>query len=130
MLRRAIQEIPMRIAGLVLGIVISAAACASKGTAAADQSPTASTTRSRANVITAQEINESRAPTLADLVRQARPGWPTNVTIFVNNDAFGGYEQLRNLSLDRTAEVRYLTKSEAQFKWGSRFQDVIQVITK
>ena len=120
----------MRIAALALGIVMAATACASTGTAAADQSPTASTTRSRANVITLQEINESRAPTLADLIRQTRPGWPTNVAIFLNNDPFGDYSQLRNLSLTRTAEVRYLTASEAQMRWGSRFQAVIQVITR
>ena len=120
----------MRIAALALGIVMSAAACASSGTAASEQSATASTTRSRTNVITQQEINESKAPSLADLIRQTRPGWPTNVTIFLNNDAYGNYDQLRNLSVNRTKEIRYLTKSEAQMKWGSRFADVIQVLTK
>jgi hypothetical protein len=52
------------------------------------------------------------------------------VTVFLNNDPYGDYTQLRNLSVNRTTEIRYLTKSEAQMKWGSRFQDVIQVITK
>lgn len=121
----------MRIAALALGLVITAGACASSGTAAGNQAATASTTASRTNVITTQEIRESKAPTLADLVRQSRPGWPTAVTIFVNNDAFGAYDSLRNLALSTTNEVRYLSKSEAQFKWGARVQtEVIQVITR
>jgi hypothetical protein len=120
----------MRLAALALGLVFAAGACATSGTAAGDQSATATSTRPRANVITIQEIRESAAPTLADLVRQSRPSWPTEVTIFLNNDPMGSYEQLRNLSLSNTAEVRYLTRSEAQMKWGSRFQAVIQVITR
>ena len=120
----------MRIAVLALGLVIAAGACASSGTAASDQSATGATTARRSNVITSQEIRESSAPSLADLVRQLRPGWPTNVTVFVNNDPLGDYNQLRTLSLNTTAEIRYLSRSEAQIKWGSRFQEVIQVITR
>ena len=63
-------------------------------------------------------------------MRQLRPGWPTNVTVFVNNDPLGDYNQLRTLSLNTTAEIRYLSRSEAQIKWGSRFQEVIHVITR
>jgi hypothetical protein len=120
----------MRTAVLALGLVLAAGACASSGTATSDQSPTGTTTRPRTNVITLQEIRESSAPSLADLIRQVRPGWPTAVTIFVNNDPLGDYNQLRNLSVNNTAEIRYLTRSEAQMKWGSRFQEVIQVITR
>ena len=120
----------MRIAVLALGLLVTAGACATKQTAASDQSPTAATTRSRTNVITAQEIRESPAPSLADLVRQLRPGWSTQVTVFVNNDAFGGYDSLRNLSKTTAIEVRFIQKSEAQMKWGMRFQDVIQVVTR
>ena len=111
-------------------LVLGAGACASTHTAAGDQTPTGSQTRARTNVITLEEIRESRANSVADLVRQLRPGWPTQVTVFVNNDAFGGYEQLRSLSLSNAAEVRFLSRSEAQMKWGSRFQEVIQVITR
>lgn len=121
----------MRFAAFALGLVITAGACASSGTAAGSQAATGSSTASRTNVITTQEIRESKAPTLADLVRQARPNWPRTVTIFVNNDAFGAYDTLRNLAVTATTEVRYLSKSEAQFKWGARVQtEVIQVITR
>jgi hypothetical protein len=120
----------MRIAALALGLAITAGACASSGTAAGDQSVTASRTTRRTNIITSQEIRESAAPSLADLILQLRPGWPTAVTIFVNNDPLGDYSQLRILSVNATSEIRYLSRSEAQMKWGPRFQEVIQVITR
>lgn len=120
----------MRFTVLALGLALTAGACASSGTAAGDQTPTAAQTRARTNIISAQELRESRAPTLADVIRQIRPQWPTQVTVFVNNDPYGDYSSLRNLSVQNTAEVRFLSRSEAQMKWGSRFQEVIQVITR
>lgn len=123
----------MRIAALALGLVITAGACASSGTAAGEQSVTATSTRPRTNVISTQEVRESKAPALADLIRQLRPGWPgpgTTVTIVVNNDVMGGYAMLNNQPLSSVSEIRYLSKSEAQFKWGARVQEVIQIITR
>ncbi len=121
----------MRFAVLALGIGVAMAGCSAKQTAATDQSATGQRTTRRTNVITLQEIRENgTAPSLSDLIRQVRPGWPSNVTVFVNNDPFGGPESLRNLSVSNTSEIRFITKSEAQMKWGSRFQDVIQVITR
>lgn len=120
----------MRIAALALGLVTIAGACASSGTAATEQSPTATSTARRTNVITSQEIRDSRAPTLQDLIRQLRPGWPTNVSIVVNNDVMGGYDMLRSQPISTASEIRYLTRSEAQTKWGARVQEVIQVITR
>lgn len=120
----------MRIAALALGLVIVAGACASSGTAAGDQTRTARVATPRANVITTQEIRESKAPALQDLIRQLRPGWPTAVSVVVNNDIMGGYEMLRNQPISTVSEVRYLTRSEAQMKWGARVQEVIQIITK
>jgi len=120
----------MRIAALALGLVITAGACASSGTAAGEQSVTATSTRPRTNVISTQEIRESSAPSLADLIRQVRPGWPTAVTVVLNNEVVGGYDILRTQPVSNTSEIRYLTRSEAQMKWGSRVQEVIQVITR
>ena len=120
----------MRIAALALGLVIAAGGCASSGTAAAEQSVTASSTARRTNVISSQEIRESKAPSLQDLIRQLRPGWPTAVTIVVNNDIMGGYDMLRNQPISNASEVRYLSRSEAQMKWGARVQEVIQVVTR
>ena len=121
----------MRIAALALGLMITAAACASSGTAAGDQQPTSTTTTSRNNVISAQEIRESRAATLRDLIRQSRPGWPQQgVVIFLNNDPDpSGTALQRNPST--VSQINYLSKSEAQAKWGSRVPDpVIQIITR
>lgn len=123
----------MRMTALALGLAVLGSACASKGTAATDQTPTAATTRSRTNVITAQEVRESAAPSLADVVRQLRPGWPNQqqVHVFVNEDYFGSYESLRQLSKSNVREVRHLQRSEVQIKWGQRYQyEAIQVITR
>ena len=120
----------MRIVALALGLVIVAGACASSGTAGSQQTATASSTARRTNVITAQEIKESRAPSLPYLIRQLRPGWPTAVTVVVNNDIMGGYDMLRNQPISTASEIRYLSRSEAQTKWGARVQEVIQVITR
>ena len=118
----------MRIAALALGLALVSGACASSGTAAGDQTPTRSTTVARTNVITAEEIRESRAPTIGDMIRQTRPSWPRNVctgpgqtgcyVVFLNNDPDpSGTALQRGLSTVR--EVHFLTKSEAQTKWGS-----------
>ena len=123
----------MRIAALALGLVITAGACASKGTAAGEQSVTASQTRPRTNVISTQEVRESKAPSLAQMIRQLRPGWPgegTQVTIVVNNDIMGGYAMLNKQPISTVSEVRYLSKSEAQMKWGPRVEATIQIITR
>ncbi len=120
----------MRIAALALGLVIAGGACASRGTPAGEPSVTATSTARRTNVISSQEIRESSAPSLADLIRQVRPGWPTAVTIVLNNEVMGGYDILRSQPVSNTSEIRYLTKSEAQMKWGSRVAEVIQVITR
>lgn len=121
----------MRQIVFALCVSVLAAGCASSGTAAGNQAATGNTTRARQNVITLQEIRESRAPSLFDLVRQLRPGWPLNqVTVFVNNDPLGAVQVLSSLSVNNTAEIRFLSKSEAQFKWGTRFNEVVQVITR
>jgi hypothetical protein len=119
----------MRIAGLALGLALAAGACASSGTAAADQSATASSTARRTNVITSQELRESRQATVADLIRQTRPSWPvTSSIVYVNTDPD---PTGLNRSPANVSEIRYLSKSEAQSKWGSRVQgSVIQIMTR
>lgn len=130
----------MRIAALALGLVLVSGACASSGTAAGEQTPTQNTTTRRTNVITAEEIRESRAQTIGDLIRQTRPSWPRSActgpgqtacyVVFLNNDPDPSGTALQR-SLGTVREVHYLTKSEAQVKWGSRVSDpVIQVLTR
>ena len=120
----------MRLAALVLGIAISAGACASKGTAATDQAVTGATTTRRTNVITTAEIRESRAPTVKDLVSQSRPSWPRQAAVFLDNDPDPTGTAM-NRALSTIKEVRYLTKSEAQIKWSNRVNDpVIQIVNR
>jgi hypothetical protein len=122
----------MRYLALAFTLVLAGGACASSGTAAGDQTATGTSTRSRTNVISLQEIRESRAPSLYDMVRQLRPSWPTGqVVVFVNNDPFGDINSLRNLSANNTSEIHLLSRSEVQIQWGSRYNtEVIQVITR
>lgn len=119
----------MRIAALALGLSVVAGACASKGTAVSDQTVTAASTARRTNVITAEEIRESRAPTVGDLIRQSRPSWPRQIAYFINNDPDPTGTVL-NRSPSTVREIHYLTKSEAQVKWGSRVDAVVQIITR
>jgi hypothetical protein len=122
----------MRYLALAFSLVLAGGACATTGTPAGDQSATGTSTRARTNVISLQEIRDSRAPSLYDMVRQLRPGWPSSqVVVFVNNDPFGDINSLRNLSGNNTAEIRLLSRSEVQIQWGSRYStEVIQVITR
>jgi hypothetical protein len=131
--RPGTQEIAMRIAALALGFVIVAGACASSGTAASDQTRTARAGTARTNVITTEEIRESVAPSISDVIRQLRPSWQMtpSVAIVVNNDVMGACcDLLRQQPKSSVTEIRFLTKSEAQMKWGARVQDVIQIITR
>ena len=76
-------------------------------------------------MISQQEIRESRAATLEDLVRQLRPGWNRSVAWFTNNDPD---PNAVNMSPSGVKEIKFLSQSEAQMKWGSRYREVIQII--
>lgn len=122
---------------VLLGLMLVLEGCASSGTAASAPGTTRSSATRRTNVITAAELAENpQLASAADAIRQLRPGWPVNIadgraiTIFVNNNEFGGYATLTQITARTIAEVRYLTASEAQMKWSSKYYDVIQVITK
>ena len=130
----------MRLAALALGLAVVSGACASSGTAAGEQTPTQTSTTRRTNVITNEEIRESRAPTIGDMIRQTRPNWPRSVctsanqggcyVVFLNNDPDPSGTTLQR-ALGTVREVHLLSKSEAQVKWGSRVYDtVIQVLSR
>lgn len=115
--------------GLVLTLMLDA--CASAGTAASAPGTTRQSTTQRRNVITAAELAENPdLQTVMDAVRRLRPNWSSRVTVFMDNDLFGEFESLRNVTARQAKEIRFLSASEAQMKWGSRFQEVIQVITR
>jgi hypothetical protein len=113
------------------GAVLALSACATSGTAVSDPGSTRTTTARRTNVITAEEIAENRdVVSVGDLVRKLRPGWPRTVTVFLNNDPQGDYSVMNQLGVSSARELRYLSASEAQMKWGMRFREVIQIITR
>ncbi len=106
-------------------------ACASGGgsaTAGSAEAPRTAAASRRTNVITADEIAQHPGvSSVSDLVRQIRPMWG-QASIFVDNTPFSG--TLRDIEVGGVQEVRYLTPSEAQMRWGSRVQYVILVTTK
>jgi hypothetical protein len=118
----------MRQVIVALGIVLVCSACASRGGAGSDNTRTTRTTQSRTTVITAEEIAAARgAANAADLVRQLRPNWP-NAPVFVGNNEFGG--PLSAIDAGSVREIRLLSASEAQMRWGMRVREVILVTRK
>lgn len=112
----------------LLALAVTVQGCAAKSTAAAAAGSTRQTTTSRSNVITAQELAEHpELMSVADAVRRLRPGWRA-ATIFMNNDPYVGASN--DIAVRNVRELRYLTASEAQMKWGSKYREVIQVITR
>jgi hypothetical protein len=121
----------MRIRFLSLGLALALQACASSQTASSDQEPTRSTTRGRTDVISTQEIDENRdVISVADLLRKLRPQWSRQVTVFLNDNPYGDFASLSQIGVANTKEVRFISRSEAQMKWGMRFNEVIQVLSR
>lgn len=113
---------------LAVALGLIAAACATRGTASSSNAVTRSVSTRRMNVISSEEIMENRAlVSVGDLVRQLRPAWRYSA-IFLGEQLYDG--TLANLQSGNVREVRYLSASEAQMKWGMRYQEVVQVILK
>jgi hypothetical protein len=118
----------MRQVALALGIVLAVTACASRGAAGSSNEQTARSTASRNTVITYEEITAARgAVNAADLVRTLRPSWP-RAQVFVGNQEFGG--PLTAIDARSIREIRLLSASEAQMRYGMRVQEVILVTRK
>lgn len=120
-------------AAAILGasLLLAVGACATNRTAMTNPNAARTATTRRSNVVTREELNEHpELISVADVIRQLRPGWPRNVAIFVNNDYFGDYSALGTLQTTNVREIHYLSASEAQMKWGSRVHEVIQIVTR
>ncbi len=107
--------------------------------------PGGSTTPSRnENVITAEELKDATATNLYDFIRSRRPRWlernysavlrsdrVTTVVVFLDNQEFGGPDQLRQLPVSSAGEIRYFSPSEAQGRFGLGYiNGVIQVVSR
>lgn len=114
----------------LLSLMLVLEGCASAGTAVSAPGSTQRTATRRSNVITAAELAERpELLSVADAIRQLRPNWPA-AQVYLDNDPYGPYQQASQLTTRQAKEIRFLTSSEAQMKWGSRVQEVIQVITR
>jgi len=101
--------------------------CAAKGSPETAPPSLRSSTARSTNVITQEEIeSHPGVQTAADLVRQLRPSW-RRAEIYMGNNDFGDFSTLAQIAVNRIKEIRFLTISEAQNKWGSRVREVIQV---
>lgn len=84
------------------------------------------------DVISRAEISKTQALTAFDAVRTLRPAFlrsrgQTSLTrqvtnepvVYLDNRRMGGLATLRDIPVQLIFEIRYLSSSEAQMKWGS-----------
>jgi hypothetical protein len=119
---------------LFLLIPATIVGCASSGsTKTTTTTPSSSTTRGsatrRTTLISAEEIAQGTFATAADIVLSLRPQWD-HVPIYINNTPSGNFNELGQLAANTVKEIRFMSASEAQMKWGTGVQRVIWVITK
>lgn len=94
--------------------------------------------RGNARVISAQEIEQTPANNVYDLVQRLRPGWLQQraargqydyPTVYMGSQALGGVERLREMNTANVAEVRYLDPIDATSRFGLDVPfGVIQVV--
>ena len=104
-------------------LVAAVAGCAS----------TSSTSRRSASrdtrVLTAEEIRQSSAANMYEVIRSYRPEWlikrgqtsinlEGDIVVYVDNVALGGPESLRTIDVHSVQSARFMTASEAQMRYG------------
>jgi hypothetical protein len=111
------------------------------------------------NLITAEELAEMRGQNGLEAVQNLRPQWlrraerritldrgrapetgglypdlsanELQLTVFVDQTEMGGVDELRRVRNDEVREIRYLTGSDAQQRYGARFSaGIIHVVLK
>jgi hypothetical protein len=121
-------------------LMLMLAGCASAGGKETSSSPS-KPNRDR-NLITAAEIDASHESSAYLLIQALRPNMlvargSTSITlqdpgvvVFLDNQRFGNVESLKSMQPTNIAEIRYLSPSEAQSRWGLGFpQGVIHITT-
>jgi len=120
----------MRTRLLALGILLALQACASKSGPPTNTGDARTATVRRTNIITSGEfVGHNEFLSAADIVRQLRPTW-SRTEIYTNNQPYGDYTALRQIPAQNVKEIQWLTKSEAQMRWGSKVAEVIHVTLK
>jgi hypothetical protein len=103
-------------------LVAVAAGCASTSTGRR-------TSSRDTRVLTAEEIRQSSAANLYEVIRAYRPEWlikrgqtsinlEGDIVVYVDNVALGGPESLRTIDVHAVQSARFMTASEAQMRYG------------
>ena len=96
-----------------------------------------------ANVITAPELDRSRAVSTYDAIRRIRPEMlrnrdsggllffrPRNPVVAVDDSIAGSVEVLRAMPVDRVARIEYVSAWKTAKRYGSEFPNGILLVTK
>jgi hypothetical protein len=123
------------VAALAVAAPLAAVACAT-----GPRHPGA-VVRYQDDVITADEIERSTAENVLDLVRSRRPNWlrgrggtsilaEGELIAYLDGTRLGGAQELRQVTTDGIAMVRYYDAASATIRFGSGHQHgVIQVVS-
>ena len=112
-----------RFTTLALAIVF-AAGCASSSSASGRRSGVRDT-----RVLTAEELRQSSAANMYEVIRAYRPEWlikrgqtsinlEGDIVVYVDNVALGGPESLRSIDVQSVQSARFMSASEAQMRYG------------
>ena len=104
-------------------LVAVAAGCASTS------SPSRRTASRDTRLLTAEEIRQSSAANMYEVIRAYRPEWlikrgqtsinlEGDIVVYVDNVALGGPESLRSIDVQSVQSARFMTASEAQMRYG------------
>ena len=102
-----------------------AAGCATSGSSAATNQ---NAPRRDRNVITQEEINETKANDAYTVIRTARPGWllpktvgssRQNVQVYVEGNKAGGIAALQQYNVGHIRELRFLSGGDATTRFGT-----------
>jgi hypothetical protein len=70
------------------------------------------------------ELESTKQATLYDAIKQARPFWLARATgdgsvaVYLDNQLVGGLSNLRRISVHVTSQVRFMSATEAQVRFG------------
>jgi len=113
---------PLTIAGLVI-----ASACSSSGGAASTPGARPAPSEDR-NLLTQDELQRTAGSDLFDAIRILRPQW---LLVYLDGVRYGDATSLRQISISVVQEVRFLSPSEAQGRYGTQdLHGVIAVTTR
>ena len=127
---------------ITAGVIASACKSAGGTGAGAEPRPTAYQDR---NLVTQEELQRTSASNLFDAVRVLRPQWlrerpmitgsrssgQGSLLVYLDGAQFGDQTSLRQISVSVVLEVRFLSASEAQARYGTQdLQPAIAVTTR